>query len=123
MRITIAVVALAFSAAASGQTVYKCQQPDGKMIYQSTRCMDGSRGRMMIQDNGVVSGEANQSGLRPGEQAVLNTAIKPAPSAEPVTTPQPAPPRSVTESRAWKGLDKIQQESTDTINALNRLLR
>jgi hypothetical protein len=95
---------------AMAQPVYKCPQPDGSLKYQSTRCPDGTR--IPIQDNGVVTGPAN--------------AI---PAATPVATQQPdqpvlvRPQRSVTESQAWKGNERIIRESTQTINTLNRLHR
>ena len=97
---------------AMAQPVYKCPQPDGSLKYQSTRCPDGRRGSIQIKDNGTVTGPAN--------------AI---PAATPVATQQPdqpvlvRPQRSVTESQAWKGNERIIRESTQTINTLNRLHR
>lgn len=78
----IAALTAAFIAPVSGQTVYKCPQPDGKISYQRARCPEGSR--MAVQDNGKASGgnapvtaapvainPAAGSGIRPGEQQML----------------------------------------------------
>lgn len=116
---------------AFGQAVYKCPQPDGSLKYQSTRCPDGTRGRIQIQDNGTVTGVPAAdapTGLRPGEQAILNQ-VKQREEAQHNAAAAPPPsavsarPRSVMDSQAWKGNEKIIQESTQTINALNRLRR
>jgi len=118
MKTTLMIIALLITAPAMGQAVYKCPQPDGSLKYQSSRCPDGTRGRIQIQDNGTVTGPANDVVSSP---TVPTT--KPTPVAAPFR-PAPAPQsRSVTESQAWKGLDKIQAESTSTINALQRMKR
>ena len=102
---------------AFGQAVYKCPQPDGSLKYQSTRCPDGTRGRIQIEDNGTVSGPANAVAVQPAPPAAA-TAV--APTEPRVIVRQH---RSVTDSQAWKGNEKIIHESTQTINALNRLRR
>lgn len=105
-------LSLLFALPAMAQPVYKCPQPDGAIKYQKARCPEG--GRIQIKDNGTVTGPANAV-------PVPVTAAAPAkPAAPPVIVQQP---RSVMDSQAWKGLDKIQAESTATINALNRLRR
>lgn len=118
MKTTMILIALLITGPAWGQKVYKCPQPDGSLKYQSTRCPDGTRGRIQIKDNGVVTGPAN---------AVVSSPTVPTTQPTPVAAPfRPAPAprsRSVTDSQAWKGLDKIQAESTSTINALQRLQR
>lgn len=107
-RITL-TLAIALSVPVAAQTVYKCPQPDGSIAYQKSRCPEG--GRIGIQDNGKQSGAV---------QAVTPPAINP--TAPPAAAVQPANRygSSVTESPAWKGLDRIQAESTQTINALTR---
>lgn len=99
---------------AMAQPVYKCPQPDGSLKYQSTRCPDGTRGRIQIKDNGTVTGPANAV-------PVPATVAAPAKPAEPRVMVQPQ--RSVMDSQAWKGTQKIIDESTQTINDLNRLRR
>jgi hypothetical protein len=72
---------------AMGQKIYKCPGPDGKAVYQQKQCADGEK--MQVRDNGSGSSgpaeaeaptstapasakTAPASGLRPGEQAMLD---------------------------------------------------
>lgn len=116
MKTTLMIIALLITAPAMGQAVYKCPQPDGSLKYQSSRCPDGTRGRIQIQDNGVVSGPANDVPA----QAPIPATVAPAKIESPAVVRSQ---RSVTESQAWKGNERIIQESTQTINALQRLQR
>lgn len=53
--------------AASGQKIYKCPGPDGKVVYQQQQCQEGER--MIIRDNGSGSSgpeTAGQSASQPG---------------------------------------------------------
>lgn len=123
---TLLIIGISLAAPAYGQTVYKCPTPDGKISYQRAKCPEG--GRMVIQDNGKSSGDENQTSLRPGEQALLNDSQKREQAERQAATKadaktQPAIQPSVTKSEAWRGLDKIQQESTATINSLTRMLK
>lgn len=115
---TLILLSALIAMPAMAQPVYKCPQPDGSLKYQSTRCPDGTRGRIQIQDNGVVTGPAN---------AVISSPTVPTAKPTPVAAPfRPAPAtqsRSVMDSQAWKGSQKIIDESTQTINSLNRLRR
>jgi hypothetical protein len=110
MKVPLILLSAMIAGPALAQPVYKCPQTDGSLHYQSARCSEGTR--IPIKDNGVVTGPANAL-----------------PAATPVATPQPAQPllvrpqRSVTESQAWKGNERIIRESTQTINTLNRLHR
>lgn len=110
MKVPLILISAMIAGPALAQPVYKCTQPDGRLHYQSARCPDGTR--IPIQDNGFVTGPANTL-----------------PAATPVATPQSAQPvlvrpqRSVTESQAWKGNERIIRESTQTINTLHRLHR
>lgn len=122
MNRTLLIISLSLAVPAYGQTVYKCPTPDGKTSYQRAKCSDGRR--MPIQDNGKASGDENQTSLRPGEQALLNDSQKreqaerqDATKADTKTQP------SVTKSEAWRGLDRIQKESTATIHSLTRMLK
>lgn len=116
MKTTLIIIALLITGPAWGQRVYKCPQPDGSLKYQSARCPDGTRGRIQIKDNGAVSGPANDVAASP--TVPVAAPFRPAPA------PAPAPKsRSVTESQSWKGLQKTIDESTQTINALNRMRR
>lgn len=126
MNRTLLIISLSLAVPAYGQTVYKCPTQDGKISYQRAKCPDG--GRMPIQDNGKASGDENQTSLRPGEQALLNDSQKreqaerqDATKAD--TKTQPATQPSVTKSEAWRGLDRIQKESTATIHSLTRMLK
>lgn len=104
------ILAIALSAApAISQTVYKCPQPDGSIAYQKSRCPEG--GRIGIQDNGSQSGD-----IQAAPAPASNSGIPPAAAVQPASRYG----SSVTESPAWKGLDRIQDESTQTINALTR---
>lgn len=114
MKTILMLLMVMLTGTAMGQAVYKCPQPDGSLKYQSARCPDGTRGRIHIQDNGVVSGPAN---VTPVPVPVSTEPAKPEPTL--VVRPQ----RSVTDSQAWKGNERIIQESTQTINALQRLQR
>ncbi len=122
MNRTLLIISLSLAVPAYGQTVYKCPTPDGKISYQRAKCPDGRR--MPIQDNGKASGDENQTSLRPGEQALLNDSQKreqaerqDATKADTKTQP------SATKSEAWRGLDRIQKESTATIHSLTRMLK
>lgn len=109
MNRTILLLALALSAPALSQPVYKCPQPDGSIAYQKSRCPEG--GRIGIQDNGSQSGD-----IQAAPAPASNSGIPPAAAVQPASRYG----SSVTESPAWKGLDRIQDESTQTINALTR---
>lgn len=91
------IMTLALSAPALGQAVYKCPQPDGKFIYQSTRCTDGTRGRVSIQDNGRESGPVNPA--RPGR--------------EPTARPDPPPPASGLRPGEQQMLEQIRQDERE----------
>ena len=114
MKTLIILASLALAPPALAQSIYKCPQPDGTLSYQHARCPDGSRERLTIKGNGAESGDTGKAAppSRPQNRESSASSVAVQPSTRPIT-----------ESNAWKGLDKIQQESTETINALNRLRR
>ena len=85
MRLVLGAFALAFCAAASAQTMFKCKNASGRITYTAQECKE-----LGLKDAGEVKGEVNVAPAdRPAPRP--KAARAPAPVAEtPSSTPEPA---------------------------------
>lgn len=122
MRLLTFLLGAALLVPAFGQSVYKCPQPDGKVSYQAARCPSGNR--MSVQDNGKASGEVQSSGIRPSEQAILDSAKQrdDAQRAVAVEAQRKAIPPPARQTNVYDMLNNTERESSETIRSLTRML-
>jgi len=85
VRLVLGAFALAFCAAASAQTMFKCKNASGRITYTAQECKE-----LGLKDAGEVKGEVNVAPAdRPAPRP--KAARAPAPVAEtPSSTPEPA---------------------------------
>jgi hypothetical protein len=79
---------------------------------------------MSVQDNGKASGEVQPSGIRPGEQAILDSAKQrdDAQRAAVVEAQRKATPPPARQTNVYDMLNNTERESSETIRSLTRML-